>query len=144
MNESSYTRKINKLLRSDVYAWKVSDRFTAGIPDCYYSGPRADLWVEYKLIKDLQRTKQCAALSALQSVWLLNRMHEGRDVAVIVGVGTKKGLILTGSDIWLPLRLEETVSCQEIADWISNFTCDPEVPQDHTIIAEIRGLTCAR
>jgi len=123
MNESSYTRKINKLLGHDVYAWKISDRFTAGIPDCYYSGTRQDLWVEYKLIGDVRSTKCCAPLSALQTKWLRNRMSQGRNVAVIVGIGTKKGLILTGENIFLPLTVSEAVPCKEIADWITWFTC---------------------
>jgi len=119
MNESAYTRKINKLLGDDVYAWKISDRFTSGIPDCYYSGAHQDLWVEYKIIGDVRSTKCCAALSALQSKWLRDRMAEGRNVAVIVGVGTKKGLILTGEDIFLPLDVSNAVSCKEIAEWIT-------------------------
>lgn len=126
MNESSYTRKINKLLRPSVYAWKISDRFTAGIPDAYYSGPANDLFVEYKLIvKPPKTTKQCAALSGLQQKWIRDRLEEGRDVAVVVGLGTRAGLILRGRKIFEPLDLTQAVSCKEIADWISEFVCDP-------------------
>lgn len=125
MNESGYTRKIGNLLRSDVYTWKISDRFTAGIPDAYYSGPVADIWVEYKLIsKPPQTTKQSAALSDLQEKWLRGRMEEGRNVAVIVGLGTKNGVILTGEEMFNPIDLGAAISCKEIADWISAFTCD--------------------
>jgi len=125
MNESGFTSKINKMVGQRVYTWKVSDRFTAGIPDCYYSGPVRDLWVEYKLIQPVKSTKQPAALSALQIKWLTDRMLEGRNVAVIVGVGTKHGLILTGKSMFEPLELSATVTCAEISDYIRSFCCDP-------------------
>jgi len=125
MNESGYTRKISKLLRRDVYAWKISDRFTAGVPDAYYSGPATDLWVEYKHIpKPPKTTNQCPALSSLQQKWLRERMEQGRNVAVIVGLGTRTGIILTGERMFQPIDLSQAISCQEIADWISEFTCD--------------------
>ena len=108
-----------------VYTWKVSDRFTAGIPDCYYSGPAKDLWVEYKFIPTTKSTKQPAALSALQIKWLKDRMLEGRNVAVIVGVGTKHGLILTGGNMFEPLDLSSVIPCKEISDYIRSFCCDP-------------------
>lgn len=121
MNESGFTRKVNGHLRSGIYSWKISDRFTAGIPDAYYSGRESDLWVEYKLIKgDLHSTSLPAALSKLQAKWLRDRMEEGRNVAVIVGVGTTHGLILTGASIFQPLVLEDKVTVAELADWISN------------------------
>jgi hypothetical protein len=124
MNESGYTRKIGKLLRSGVYTWKISDRFTAGIPDAYYSGAVSDIWVEYKFIpKPPKTTKQRPALSAMQEKWLRERMEEGRNVAVIVGLGTRNGIILTGRKIFEPIDLSTAISCQEIADWISEFTC---------------------
>lgn len=124
MNESGYTRKIGKLLRSDVYAWKISDRFTAGIPDAYYSGPVADIWIEYKHIsKPPKTTKQPPALSGLQEKWLRDRMEQGRNVAVIVGLGTRTGVILTGRKMFEPIDLSAAIPCKEIADWISEFTC---------------------
>jgi len=124
MNESGYTRKIGKLLRHTVYTWKISDRFTAGVPDAYYSGPMADLWIEYKhLPKPPKSTKQPPALSELQKKWLRDRMEQGRNVAVIVGLGTRTGVILTGGDMFAPIDLSKAISCQEIADWISEFTC---------------------
>lgn len=124
MNESGYTRKIGRLLRTDVYTWKISDRFTAGVPDAYYSGPAQDLWVEYKHIaKPPKSTKQSPALSALQEKWLRDRMEEGRNVAVIVGLGTRNGVILTGDDMFRPIDLRNAISCKEIAYWISEFTC---------------------
>ena len=124
MNESGYTRKISKLIRRDVYTWKISDRFTAGIPDAYYSGTATDLWVEFKHIPTPPKTtKQCPALSKLQQKWLRDRMQEGRNVAVIVGLGARSGVILTGESMFKPIDLDNAISCQEIADWISEFTC---------------------
>jgi hypothetical protein len=124
MNESGFIQKIHKGLDKNVYAWKISDRFTAGIPDCYYSGATRDLWIEYKLIAKLKSTTKAANLSALQIKWLKERAAQGRNVAVIVGVGTKHGLILTGDAMFKPLSLEDKVPCAELIEYIRSFCCD--------------------
>jgi hypothetical protein len=71
----------------------VADRFTSGIPDCWYSA-HYDLWVEYKYypnektipkVVDLTNLKAKVGLSALQQNWLEARHAEGRPVAVVCG-----------------------------------------------------------
>ena len=78
---------------------KFNDNFTSGIPDCYFSGPTGDLWVEFKWyphnrkLFDLTANKH-PKLSRLQQLWLNERNNEGRDCWVIVGF-PGGGIILT-------------------------------------------------
>lgn len=84
MTESQYIRSIHNLLPKEIYAWKTNVRFANGIPDAWYSGPKADLWVEWKYTQSLGQ-KHKPKLSALQSRWLNQRHDEGRNCWVIVG-----------------------------------------------------------
>ena len=94
MKEAGYTAAVkDKLDPARVYAWKVADRYTAGVPDNWYSGrvgAMRDLWVEYKYLPrlpkviDLTKGKN-PMLSKLQQGWLQDRHAEGRAVAVILG-----------------------------------------------------------
>jgi len=89
MNESQFTQKINRKLKAaGVYCLKIQTLMNNGVPDCWYSGPKGDLWVEYKYRKDLPKkdsTTFLPGLSGLQEHWLNNRYHEDREVAVILG-----------------------------------------------------------
>lgn len=83
--EAAYTYRINREAKLEVYAWKISDRFTAGVPDCWYSGPRGDLWVEFKWMHRFPKNRPVKAdLSPRQIKWLTDRHDEGRNVAVVV------------------------------------------------------------
>lgn len=118
MTESTFTRKVNNCLPGDVYKWKISDRFTAGIPDSYYSGDKADLWVEYKWVKKLPKLVK-PKLSQLQRLWLNARLSEGRNVAVIVG--SPQGCVLLLEGAWNDSKDPETVlTAKQIAQWITN------------------------
>jgi hypothetical protein len=74
--------------------WKISDTFTAGIPDAYYGGNYGrSLWSEYKIVKlqnDLKTldvsagTKGNGRLSTLQELWLNDEYARGHNVAVIL------------------------------------------------------------
>jgi len=55
----------------------MSNPYTGGIPDCWYSGNTGDLWVEYKWGSN--------SLSALQKDWIQKRRAEGRRVWVVTG-----------------------------------------------------------
>ena len=86
MVESQFTQAINRAVREHgVYCWKISDRYRAGVPDCWYSGPGGDIWIEYKYLKRQPRRWYTPGLSQLQLQWLNERHEEGRRVAVVVG-----------------------------------------------------------
>lgn len=79
--ETRFYRSIHKLLPPSVYRVKMSNPYVGGIPDCWYSGPAGDLWIEYKWGSN--------GLSALQKDWIDKRRAEGRNVWLISG--TKDG-----------------------------------------------------
>ena len=85
MTESGFVTKINRAVRAaGTYAWKIADRLTAGVPDCFYCGNLGTLFVEYKFHKGKRPPKK-PKLSALQEMWLRNRQQEGHQVIVAVG-----------------------------------------------------------
>lgn len=85
MNEHGFVKAVHKHLSSDVYRWKINDRFTGGVPDAFYAGPASILFVEYKFIYQLPKKTIKTGLSALQQQWL-NRMSEyGLPCWVVIG-----------------------------------------------------------
>jgi hypothetical protein len=117
VKESTYLRSVNKKLPKTVYVWKIADQFTSGVPDCWYSSPDGDLFVEWKYTKSLKRS-HTPQLSELQKLWLNERHAEGRNVAVIVG-STDGCLILTDGKWNAPQTINQLLSKEETAAWIA-------------------------
>lgn len=78
---------------SKLHREKMANPYRGGTADHWYSGPKADLWIEWKFIVvpkrgrtiiDLCGGKQ-PIISALQQDWLASRYREGRHVWVVVG-----------------------------------------------------------
>ena len=87
MNEHSFIRSVHRLLPKDVYRWKINDNFAGGVPDAYYSGPKGDVWIEYKYVKlpKKDHSEVRFGASAQQILWLCERKKEGRNVLLVVG-----------------------------------------------------------
>lgn len=118
MNESGYTRAVNKKLPKNVFAWKINARYAGGVPDCWYSSPDGDMWVEFKYLPKLPK-KLTAKLSALQKEWLNKRFDEGRKVAVIVG--SPEGAIIIQDKKWDQQQVVKTpLNKTQVADWINS------------------------
>jgi len=115
MNESTFTRNVNRCLPKQIYVWKVSDRFTAGIPDSWYSG-RNDLWVEWKFAKTMPKSV-LPKLSALQKKWLNNRYSQGRNVAVIVG-SPAGSLVFTNGEWNNKKNSDCLLNKHELVEWL--------------------------
>jgi hypothetical protein len=101
--ENTFISSVHRYLPDALYKMKNHNQYNGGIADVWYSGVRADLWVEYKYLDipkrddtviDLTDLKKPYCLSALQQDWLSARHKEGRNVGVIVG--SKDG------GVWLP------------------------------------------
>ena len=94
--ENTFIGSVHRLLPHELYRMKNHNQYNGGIPDCWYSGPAGDLWIEYKHVVLPKRddTLITPNLSALQIDWLNGRSKEGRRVGVIIG--TKEG------GVWLP------------------------------------------
>lgn len=98
--ENTFIASVHKHLPFDLYRIKNNNTYNAGQPDVWYSGPRADLWIEYKFVVIPKRpdTQIKIELSELQKNWLKSRHAEGRSVAVVVG--SKDGGALFTGDSW--------------------------------------------
>lgn len=72
--------------------------------DLWYSGPKGDLWVEYKFLRDGKIPVRAAIdpakyLSAMQMDWLNTQSGYGRNVWVIIGC-KDGGVVLFYQDEW--------------------------------------------
>ena len=97
MNETSYIKSIHRQLSTDVYRWKINDRFTNGVADTWYCGNNGKhLFVEYKFVALPVRPTTVIKpdLSPNQVTWLTERRDQGIPVAVIVG--SDEGGVLIG------------------------------------------------
>lgn len=100
--ENRFIQAVHRLLTADVYRMKNHNPYNSGIPDCWYSGAKGDLWVEYKFIALPKRdttvidlvSGASPVLSVLQQQWLIGRDAEGRNVGVIIGAAQ--------GGVWLP------------------------------------------
>lgn len=125
MTEASFTRSVHDKLPPFVYAWKISDRFTSGIPDAYYSATNGDLWIEYKYVKKLPKKHVRPKLSELQKLWLDARLNEGRNVAVVVG--SPQGHVIFVNGEWNSSKEPDTLfTTKQIAQWITNLITNTE------------------
>lgn len=126
--ESKFIGRVHKHVPDNVYRMKTHNPYVAGVPDCYYSGTKSELWVEYKYIAKLPArgdTLIKLGVTSLQCEWLIGRHDEGRNVAVIVGCSSG-GVILRTED---PLGAMQPaafklriISDKEIAAWITAQT----------------------
>lgn len=124
--ETTFITSIHKKLpEPPPYHEKNNNPFNSGTPDVFYSGNEGDLWVEYKFMKELPKrptTLVVPDLSPGQKRWLGNRLDEGRNVAVIMGVGPKHGILYRNREWLVPISTSELqaklVLRQDLADWI--------------------------
>lgn len=127
--ETAYYTGVHRYLKgSGIYHEKMYNPLRGGTPDVWYSGTLADLWVEYKFVKDLPKAASVDVtklLSPLQLMWLNTRLLEGRNVAVVVGspVG---GLVFVNGN-WNSARptaasFEAGLSKAQVADYIRRRT----------------------
>lgn len=130
--ETVFIQSVHRHLRREVYAMKNHNEYNGGIADCWYDGPRGDLWVEYKFLELPKRATTlidlCGGknppLSHLQQQWLADRAFNGRSVAVVVGC--KEGGVWFDPMQWTkPLTTDAfrqaLVSRNRIADWIGSI-----------------------
>jgi hypothetical protein len=107
--ENAFISGVHKYLppEAELYRMKNNNEFAAGIADMWYSGKKSDIWIEYKLFKDLPARDDTMVgvcrgktpmLSHLQQHWLRGRHAEGRNVAVIIGLQGAGGVWLPGLD----------------------------------------------
>ena len=121
--ENTFIGSVHSHLPAALYRMKNHNEFNAGIADCWYSGRKNDLWVEYKFVvvpaRDATRIDlvggKAPALSHLQQEWLQARHKEGRNVVVIVG--SKAGGVVLPNQTWRePLSAGESVRTHQVSE----------------------------
>lgn len=126
--ETQFITSVHKHLSPDVYRMKNNNPYVGGIPDCWYSGLKSDLWVEYKFIPvKTPKSQVVPDLSKLQLRWLKGRLKEGRNVLVIVGF-KDGGVKFTTPEEWEngidPFEfLARAVSRKDLAAYIYKHCC---------------------
>ena len=113
MDEAGFIRKVHNKLPKEIYRAKFADRFTAGLPDCWYSGSKGDLWVEYKYTEHPTRKPN---LSMHQQRWLKARYLEGRSVAV--AVGSPDGVVIHRGADWEHYKDSTPIPFENFVTWI--------------------------
>ncbi len=128
--ENNFIAAVHKLLPRDLYRMKNHNQFNAGIADCWYSGAKSDMWVEYKFIVVPKRdeTEVKFGFSPLQIDWLTKRYDEGRVVMAVIGseIG---GAVLSGGNIAASMTARQyrarLQTKKEIAAYITSITGGP-------------------
>lgn len=96
--ETTFSNSVRKHIPRNVYNMKNNNSYLSGVPDLWFSGNSADLWVEVKYLPCVPRRDSVVPtelLSKLQAQWLERRHREGRQVAVIIGC-PDGGVVLPG------------------------------------------------
>ena len=99
--ETSFTRKLVKLLPLSMYVEKTNNPFRRGTPDLYLEDLNFSMWIEMKWIakpwgkRFIPREQLCWTKSwPLQLRWLQRAAANGHRAAVVVGVGSKEAYII--------------------------------------------------
>lgn len=88
MNEHSFIRSIHTNISSDVFVWKIADKYQGGVPDTWYSGPSGYMFIEYKYIKNIPKrptTQIKIALTELQRTWLRTAISHNHLAYIVLG-----------------------------------------------------------
>lgn len=126
--ETTFYQSVHRHMSPQVYHLKMHNPYVGGPADSWYSGPAADLWVEWKYVILAKRpaTPIGVTLSPLQRTWLRDRHQEGRNVAVIVGC-PEGGVIFRDLSWETPLKCEayraRLQPRKALAAWIEGFVC---------------------
>lgn len=122
--ETTFIASVHKHLAQDIHREKMNNPYRSGTADVWYSGHKADYWIEYKFLQTLPKrldTEIVLDLTENQKLWLQNRHKEGRKVAVVCGCRIG-GVIFLNLDwekaITVKSYLSKVVTRQELAQWI--------------------------
>ena len=132
--ENTFRSSIHKHLPVELHHEKMNNPYSSGTADDWYSGMKADLWVEYKFLpRKPQRgnvwlcnpnVKQ-PPLSVLQQRWLRGRYEEGRNVHVVVGCpeGGVIMSVLSWEEPWSAEKFAQNLLDRKaLARWIVSET----------------------
>lgn len=113
--ENRFRESLHRLLPKTLHHEKMHNPYRGGTFDDWYSGTKADIWVEYKW--------EGNELSPLQLKWGLERYNEGRSVFVIVG--NKAGGVLYCTPAgWEMQECGSVMTKAEIVAWLVDRTME--------------------
>jgi len=132
--ENRFRLGVHKFLPQQLHHEKMSNPYSSGTADDWYSGTKTDLWIEYKFLARVpQRANvwltnpnvKTPMLTYLQADWLAQRYAEGRNIWVIIGCPTG-GVILRDLKWANEITHVKFKACliprEDIADEITKFT----------------------
>ena len=124
--ETRFYRRVNNFVPPEIHRQKISSLYANGTADFWYSGFKADGWVEYKWIPTLSRNgvDPLKLLSSLQALWINRRYREGRYVFVVVGSPQGCAILLHGA--WNNRVLVEDFrfTISEVSDFVTGAFYD--------------------
>ena len=126
--ETLFTNRINKRLPQDVYVEKMYNIYRGGTPDFWYSGYKADLWVEYKWVKQLPKkdtTPIRVDLSGLQTLWLDDALRKGRNICVIAGSPQGCAILIDGAWRYELSHAAFLFKEPDVVQWLIRKLCVP-------------------
>jgi hypothetical protein len=129
--ENRFIDSVHRYLKDKCHFEKMHNPYRGGTADVWYSGPCADIWVEYKWRNSVpKRGVAKPKLEPLQRDWLRDRYTEGRKVFVIIGTPAG-GIIFATPEAWERGRAVSQITIRpkkEIADWVrdhvGNYTSE--------------------
>lgn len=130
--ETVYYTRLHKKLPTRIHREKMANPYRGGTWDCWYDGPRSDLWIEYKWVDrlppelNLIDMAKKPSLSRLQQDWGRGRLANGRQIGVILGTKAGGYIFLDRAWEWVWSRedLEPKVcSDVEVNRFIETITC---------------------
>jgi hypothetical protein len=127
--ENRFIQAIHRRLSREVYFEKTHQSFHGGMPDVFYEGSKAMLWIEYKWLRSKPVRAFTPDLSKLQHEWLKRNHKNGHNPWIIVGFPGKSGFILDEYHYWetfkkqlLLSKINKPLSLEEIAEAITQRT----------------------
>jgi hypothetical protein len=117
--ENRFIAAIHRQLPKELYREKMHNPYRGGTFDVWYSGNKADLWIEYKWGNN--------SLSALQLKWGEGRHKEGRKVAVARGFASGKCTWYTRPEEWVNAENGFVGTKDTLVEWIINQTMGSKV-----------------
>lgn len=133
MNEKQLIAAITKKLPKTIHqqSMTMGSLTMNGTPDRYFDGPKADIWIEFKMRTTIAKgllvlggveAGRQGAYSPLQFAWMCRRYAYGGNVVGIIGLPDKRVAIQTTPKQWeFGSPLNETISIPEATKWIINY-----------------------
>lgn len=119
--ENRFRNSLHRQLPKELHQEKMNNPFRGGTFDDWYSGNKADIWVEYKW--------GSGKLSPLQMKWGRERYAEKRRVYVIIG-NADGGVLYSTPDSWEAREGGTSMTKAEIVAWLVGQTMEISLDGD--------------